>query len=180
MTLLHFADCVRKQEGAVAARPIYARSLAIMRKTSDPFYPYLAIAQSKQAVADRLFSLASKALEEKLGPAQWRVSTCQLEWAVACARQNRKEQAEDLLQRALAGFDKTLGPDHPTVLIGQARYWTVAGDREKALQYLTRSVQLDQVNYDIVDNPDLAALKSIPEYRSIVATVTKCAAAIGP
>jgi Flp pilus assembly protein TadD len=80
------------------------------------------------------------------------------------AKSGSIEKARQLISQALA-----IAPKEPDVLTDAVEVYTLAGERQMALDYLKNAVQSGYPRFELEANPELASLRSDPRYREMMA-----------
>ncbi|MGB5296165.1 MAG: serine/threonine-protein kinase [Thermoanaerobaculia bacterium] len=159
------------------AKLYWERTLEIRLKSLGPQHPDVGGAlhnlgmlyrtSGNFAAAESFLENSLRISEEAYGLAHSSVASTLSELARLYAQQGEYEKAATYHRRSLDSFAASLGPDHPEVFYNQACYWALAGDREKALKYLQRSLELGR--RAIAEDPDLVVLREDPAFQAIVA-----------
>ena len=104
--------------------------------------------------------------EKAHGPESEKVARCLMDFAIHYAYQNEVSTADSLYQKSIDIYGKVEKLDQSGVVYLQACYFTVSGNREKALQYLERSIELG-FGRSFYKDPLMASLQGDPEFEEI-------------
>jgi tetratricopeptide (TPR) repeat protein len=118
--------------------------------------------------AKSLLESALRIWKDTIDPESVHLGFIHFELAMLHASQGRQAEAADHHKRAQGILMKRPGKEHPKVLLCQARYMALGGNREETLHYVRRFLDLDQANARILHEPDLAHLEGDPEFESLV------------
>jgi len=78
-------------------------------------------------------------------------------------RIDRIDRAIEALETAL-----TAEPEEPLVLYNLACYWSLAGDKSQALEYLSRALSIDVAYRELIeDEPDFDPIRDDPGFQAI-------------
>jgi tetratricopeptide (TPR) repeat protein len=78
-------------------------------------------------------------------------------------RIGRIDQAIEDLQKA-----EEVAPDEAVVPYNLACYWSLVGNKDQALNHLSRAIAMDPNFRDLINNePDFDPLRSDPEFRAL-------------
>lgn len=78
------------------------------------------------------------------------------------------------LDRAIESLEAILQVDRSEAIVyyNLACYWSVAGDKRKAIDYLARALDMDTHYRELIDQePDFDALRSDPEFQSLTSVI---------
>lgn len=96
-------------------------------------------------------------------------ATAQVFYAVALAQVGRKEEALGMASKAQA-----LNPDDPNMLYNVACVFAGLGEREKAIETLTRSVDAGFCHREWISrDPDLESVRDMPAFDAIVRRISR-------
>jgi len=193
MSLNNLANVYANQGRLAEAETLSKRSLDIYEKALGPNHPDVASSlnllanvyfdQGKLAESEPLYNRSLEIYEKALGPNHPDVAASLSNLAIVYLDKGRYSEAESLLNRSLEIRDKALEPNHPDVAGNLLNLGIVAlkrGQRPEALTYMRRAIPLfagTQYWALVVEqNPDIASLRSDPEFQKIVADVKAHAA----
>ena len=118
------------------------------------------------------YERALKIKEKVFGPESAGVAQCLLGLAKVYAVRGVPEKAASFYERALAMYEKIGQSENPATLYGQACYWAVSRDEEKALRFLKLALEKG-FKLASFDGGDLAALRENREFQALAAASKK-------
>ncbi len=134
-----------------SAEMLFAQTLALYEKILGPDHPDIALILSDYALMSRVtgnyaaaesfYRRALEINEKNYGAESNGVAASLINLARLYAAQKDLEKADSFCQRSLDIYEKNVSPDSPNFLFNQASYWAVAGDKERALEYLRRALE---------------------------------------
>ena len=146
-----------------AAEPLHQRSLAIVEKVHGKEHPVVAASlnnlanlyqeQGNYAEAEPLHQRSLAIKEKVLGQEHPDVAYSLHNLAALYVQMGNYAEAEPLYQTALAIFEKVLGQEHPdvaTILNNLASLYQAEGDILRALDFLTRSTNIEETNLTLI------------------------------
>jgi non-specific serine/threonine protein kinase/serine/threonine-protein kinase len=160
------------------ARARFDRALGIQEKILGPDHADVAsllfdygmmcrlTGDLKQAAA--LYERALKIKERVFGPESVGAAQCLLALAKVSAAAGEAGRAEELYARAVAIYERIGQAEDPTALYTQARYWAAAGDRDRAMGFLKRSLE-QGFKRAFFNDPDFSTLRGTGEFDALAA-----------
>ena len=171
------ARVYKNQKKYTESEAYYERGLAILEKVWGPDHIELTghlrgfadlyVIQEKYGVAKSLIERQMTIENEVLKKDDPNRAMTLIVLATINGHMKNNTEAERHYQSALDIFEKSGALDNPLVAYSQACYWAVAGNSEKAIQHLARSLELG-LSSPFADDPDLRSLKGIPEFEALV------------
>jgi CHAT domain-containing protein/glucokinase len=172
-SLNNLAYLYKEQRNYSQAEPLYQRSLAIFEKVLGKEHPHVALNLNNLAglyqdmgnysQAEPLLQRSLAIFEKVLGKEHPHVALSLNNLANLYWAQGNYSQVEPLLQRSLAIFEKVLGKEHPHVALSLnnlAGLYRAKGDIAHALEYRTRSTNIEERNLDLIFTIGSEARKS--------------------
>jgi eukaryotic-like serine/threonine-protein kinase len=154
---------------------LFDRALAIQEKAGTPevlgtisYYADLHRSSRKYAAARLLYERALAMQEKKWGSSSGPAAEVLVNLARVEIGQGRFSKADSYFKQATAIMQKTHG-EIPVFFYDQACYSALLKDRNKAISYLKQAVARGfDAKYKIAHDPDLASLRSDPQFQAIV------------
>jgi serine/threonine protein kinase/tetratricopeptide (TPR) repeat protein len=160
-----------------AAESLFQRALAASEKILGPGHPDIAgllldyagmLRVTGEFARSEAFYERALAIKEKTyGPETIGPAICLMNLAKVYAAWGQPDKADSFYRRSLEIYEKVQSPDKARTPYAQATYWAVAGDKDAALKYLKRAIELGYKRA-FFNDPDLASLRGNPEFKALV------------
>ncbi len=142
--------------------------LATLDRISDPgtFGGQIAFLRGEALCAMGLFREAIRPLEDAadLAPSNLHV------WVALAWCYKRTGQLSFAIQALESGLDAH--PDEALLHYNLACYWSLGGNKDRALQYLEQAIELDSRFRDMTaDEPDFDPIRTDPRFQTITSVI---------